>query len=232
MAVYFYIRRIVMNNATITIVEHAEYRRFSRFNVPLARKTVVFVIFKLVHLVEQRVSSEMKNTSGALLFDGWSCAGTHFIAAIASYCTHNPVKIKGSAENDTIPRLSLIALSPMGKIEPDESNEVDDEATTFNAETHLAFFRAVFQFYAQSFDSWCVCLVSDNTSTNMRVARLCGKPIIVCMSHLLNLEVNSMFSSSPGMERTVDAVHNTMKAAKQIKMLQCFETSQTTRLCF
>ncbi len=52
------------------------------------------------------------------------------------------------------PRLGLIAVSPMGQVflTDNEKNTSDGEATTFNSEAHINFFKAVFQFYGLDLD--------------------------------------------------------------------------------
>ncbi len=77
---------------------------------------------------------------------------------------------------------------------------------------------------SNSTKKWCLCLISDNTNTNMKVARLSGKPIVGSNSHKLNLEVNAMIEGHGDLSRAIDRVHNTMKAAKQLK--KCSHSSK------
>ena len=46
----------------------------------------------------------------------------------------------------------LIALSPKVKAGDDDSGEENEEATAFNAETHVDFFRSLMPFYDQDLD--------------------------------------------------------------------------------
>ncbi len=95
-----------------------------------------------------------------------------------------PVRENATTTAKQVPRLALLALSPMGQVAgPDEECTSNAEATSFNAEAHLQFFEEVFSFYEQQYKKWCLCLISDNTITNMKVARLSGKPIVGCNSH-------------------------------------------------
>lgn len=220
-SMYRYIRLIVMKNTAVSIVEDEDYRQFAEFKVPIGAKTIVSVIFKLVALVEQCIGDEMEGSRGALMYDGWSCADTHYIAAVASYNTSVPTRVDGKSEYTTIPRLVLLALSPLGKVPNDEegdehSNEYD-EATSFNADTHYEFFKTTFPYYGLDFDAWCVCLISDNTATNVKISRLCRKPFVGCNSHLLNLEVNSMVKQHDDLNSSIETVHETMREAKQLK---------------
>ncbi len=112
----------------------------------------------------------------------------------------------------------------MGQVAvPDEECTYDAEATSFNAEAHLQCFEEEFSFYEQQCKNWCLCLISDDTNTNMKVARLSGKPIVGCSSHKLNVDMNAMTEGHGDLSRTVDRVHNTMKAANSKKMQPFFE---------
>ena len=91
------------------------------------------------------------------------------------------------------------------------------EATTFNAVTHVAFFNDIFQFFGQSFDQWCVCLIGDNCSTHVKVSELCGRPLVGCASHKLNLEVNGMINRCPQLNETLKNIHNVMMSARKLK---------------
>lgn len=60
----------------------------------------------------------------------------------------------------------------MGQLSQEELDNGDsnDESTTFNAETQFEFLHSCFSFYRQDFKAWCVCLISDNKRTNVKVA--------------------------------------------------------------
>ncbi len=147
-----YIQLIVLKKFSLHSVHDAEVRKFSRFDVSLAKRTVAQVILTLVELVEQRVAEEMKSTAGAVLFDGWSCNGTHYVAVLASYCISMPVRENATTTAKQVPRLALLASSPMGRVAvPDEECTSNAEATSFNAEAHLQFFEEVFSFYEQQY---------------------------------------------------------------------------------
>ena len=147
------------------------------------------------------------------MFDGWTKNSTNFVAMIFSYI-RQPVgsdmrRIKNASGN----RLALIALSPMGSANSDtctlsstcEEYQSDcdcnatDETTNFNAITHLSFFREQFSYFAQDFDDWTACLVGDNCSTDKKISMLCKKPLVGCMIHKLNWDVNKMMNESTDM---------------------------------
>ncbi len=145
-----------------------------------------------MELVEQHVTKKMKSTAGAVLFDGWSCNDTHYVAVLGSYCISMMVRENATTSAKQVPRLALLALSrlallalsPTGQVAaPDDECISNAEATSFNAEARLQVFEEVFSFYEHQYKTWCLCLISDNTSTNTNVARLSGQPIVGFNSH-------------------------------------------------
>ncbi len=96
----------------------------------------------------------------------------------------------------------------------DEEAEAGSETASLNADVHLNFFKEVFGIYNLNFVDWCICLISDNASTNIRLSKFTGMPHIGCNSHRLNLEVNQIISSHLDLGRTIECVRDTMKSAK------------------
>ena len=84
--IYSYLRLIVLKILPLYYIFDSEVRRFSRFKATVSNAKLVEVMPKLVALVKRRISSEMTGTKGSVLFDGWTCNSTHFVAVIASYC--------------------------------------------------------------------------------------------------------------------------------------------------
>eukprot|EP00171_Calliarthron_tuberculosum_P023317 IDg23317t1 len=214
-----YVRWIVMRNRPLREIQDTEFRRISRHTVHISKETLEDVLFKLVELVEKRIAHEMNGTRGALLYDGWSSNGTHYIGVFASYCSQISATSNHCPTSIPVTRQTLISAAPMAQVLLQAENDDDeysssDEATKFNSETHLKFFGDILEFYGQKFNQWCVALISDNTSTNKRVSALSGIPMVGCCSHKLNLEVKEMIRHHADLSRTIDAVHDTMKAAK------------------
>lgn len=221
-----YIRLIAIKRFPICHVVDTEFRAVSRYECPIDAKTIRGVILSLVQLVEDRLKEALAGTKGALLFDGWTSHGTHYVAMIASYCEMVTTMVDGEERKEYVSRLALLAASPMAHVPEDDDSVIDaidssseDEIQTvetavFNAKTHLQFFRDNFKFFGLTFEDWCVCLISDNCSTNQKIATDCKKPMVGCYNHKLNLEVNEMISSAPDLTRVVQKVHRTIKAAK------------------
>eukprot|EP00171_Calliarthron_tuberculosum_P001829 IDg1829t1 len=82
-----YTRLIVLKSLPVSYVEDLIVRQFSKFNVNIKRETIECVLYKIVEIVEKRITSVMRDTRGALIYDGWSCNGTHYVGVFASYLT-------------------------------------------------------------------------------------------------------------------------------------------------
>lgn len=158
------------------------------------------------------------------MFDGWSKRGIHYVAMILSYMSEVETKVRGSTIVSHEQRMVLVALSPMEKPvqkDSDTNNDnfsaddmcEDDEATNFNAQTHISFFRSNMEFFGCSFDDWVVCLISDNCSTNHKISRDLSKHLVGCLSHKLNLQVNKIVSETPQLGEQLSSVHETMLSA-------------------
>ena len=96
----------------------------------------------------------------------------------------------------------------MAQVERERSSE--EEATTFNAVAHLKFFREILALYHIEFDSWCICLLDNNTAVDHKTARDCNKPSVGCLSHKLQLYVNVMVLEHEELSEVLDSVYSTM----------------------
>lgn len=68
----------------------------------------------------------------------------------------------------------------MSQITQDEDNEnpLSDECTSFDAESHVQFFKETCEVYDIEFDKWVLCFISDNVSVNERISRISNIPHI------------------------------------------------------
>lgn len=69
---YGWVRKVFLCNTPLSHVENDEERKWYRYDVPVSVKAVVETMLSLVQLVEDSIGHEMKETRGALLFDGWT----------------------------------------------------------------------------------------------------------------------------------------------------------------
>ena len=127
-------------------------------------------------MVEKRIASEMEGTTGALVYDGWTDTGTNYVAVYASYMKFMTVNDNGISKQ--VPKLhhSLLSVSTMGnKVSRSDASHDEEEATNFNAETHLEFFETRLSYYNLQLSEWCKCFIGDNESTCLRVAKIAKK---------------------------------------------------------
>jgi len=228
--IYAYLRYLILNNVPIAHIESMELRHLSRFKARISQEHLVKIILALVELVELKIGIEIQDKKGALMYDGWECRGTHYIGVFLLYTGSQEVIKNKIVVEEHVVRSTLISLAPMTQecVGSDSNSDDDndqsdiefdesDEATKFNAEAHLNFFRTIFIYYKQVFDQWVICLIGDNVAVNIRTSRLAGKPHVGCASHRLNLEVQAMVRKNKDMSGVIDSVHEIMKMAKRLK---------------
>eukprot|EP00171_Calliarthron_tuberculosum_P002661 IDg2661t1 len=204
----------------VCAVQDSEFRSFSKFNVEISKATMVDVIFKLVEMVERYITEELSNTRGAIIYDGWTVNGMHYVGLFTSYIRAVPTRVSSTFQEAHTPTMTLLAVSPMSQITDGGEQNGDAETTKFNAEAHVKFFRDVFELYKCDFDKWCVCLVGDNASTNLRTAKLCSKPHVSCTSHKLNNENAAILRNLTELR---PVMHNQTRWSGKFNMLQRFE---------
>jgi hypothetical protein len=216
-----------MKSLPVSYVEDDLVREFSKFDkFPISRDTLTRTIIHLVELVENKIAEEMKDTPhGALLHDGWSCNGTHYVGVFATYIVrHKKFHSKKDVEIIETPVITLLACAPLGNREEDDSTDSDDsdegmavvvpeEATAFNADNHVYFFKQTLEFYNKDLD-WVVCSIADNCSVNKKIAQLLKVPHVGCQSHKLNLEVKYMINRWPFLKTLIEKVNNCQKSIK------------------
>ena len=147
------------------------------------------IIFNLVPLVEKAISVEMKEAGmGALMHDGWSKFGTHYVGLFAQYNRKIKQQIGKTQQTTIIPTNVLLSMRPMSAApeQGDGEEEIDDgppalevndedededdvdvvevegdnQATSFTAKVHANYLIEVLQAYGVELDQWAVCQVS------------------------------------------------------------------------
>ena len=123
------------------------------------------IIFNLVPMVEDLIAGEMSQAGvGAIMHDGWSQFGTHYVAILAQYNRNIKQRIGKTSTTAVMTANVLLAIRPMGTVssleddqddelpelkklsEMEEDQDEDDEiATTFTSEVHANFFKEDFQ---------------------------------------------------------------------------------------
>ena len=132
------------------------------------------VLFNLKELVEEMIKPELKLADyGALMHNGWSKFGTHYVGLFAQYnrtVTQNISKITPAILMPT--NVSFVMRSMCGVSEEEEEGNdsdsdkcdeitgLDKEATNFTVEVHANFFRDIIKSYGIMLEDWVVCQVS------------------------------------------------------------------------
>ena len=104
----------------------------------------------------------------------------------------------------------------MGPIS-DDGEADDDEATTFNARAHHHFLKDIFTFFQVDFDTWCIALICDNDSVNVRLAKDCMKSLVECSNHKLQLDFNTMIREHAPFNEAIELVHSIMMQVRTLK---------------
>lgn len=138
-----------------------------------------------------------------------------FVGKLISYSTKELIRKKYSLVEKEFLRITLIYLSPMSQLIRHKITE--EEAKSFDADLHLCFFRDIFPIYGLTFDSWCVCLISDNSAVKVKIARLCQKSLVGCINRKLNLDVSDMIARDSSLSMVINSIHSTMKGARNMK---------------
>ena len=215
-----WILMLVEKGAPLNSVQDQIYRDFSKCvctecthrKKHFSTEKVKEVMNKIVIEVEEKITEEMKSAGrGALMYDGWSKASTHYVGLMATYLREIVVWEStgvGSANKKKVLKkelaIVLLSVAPMAAINendnPDhdeDDDNISEEATNFCAETHAEHFKTILlNYYGQTLVEWAVCFIADNAPVNPRMARLLKLPHIGCKNHKLALEVNLMLRES------------------------------------
>ena len=169
----------------------------------ISTRTWKETIFQLVILVEQSISKEMlATTSGGLMHDGWTCNGVHYLGLFGCYNVKRTEVQQSKKISKDYPVCTLLSVAPLAMVEEEERDNFVDvdaqdvsgkvlEAIEFNAETHAEHYRNILEhYYGVDCDKWVRFSLADNTSTNLKIARLLGVPHVGCKSHQFALDVS------------------------------------------
>eukprot|EP00171_Calliarthron_tuberculosum_P000207 IDg207t1 len=209
-AMHDYIRFAVEACVPIRTFEKNSFRSVSKYPYKFSCKTIREVMLKTAEIVEKSIGEEMRKTKGAIMYDGWSHSGTHYVGIFAVYmCSVPNLGSQSSRSKDEL-RVVLISLSPMAATKNDgDGMEDNNEATMFDAETHVAHMKDVFEIFGIEFEKWVVCQIADDASVNRRIAMDLGIPHVACLSHKLNNELNFMVEKNEHLEFIIDSVKDT-----------------------
>ncbi len=97
------------------------------------------ILLSVAEKVEKQISSEMKNTKGSIMHDGWTFGGCHYIGLFALYVSK--AQRVGSI---TAPLLSMSPMNSVWKCDKFKECDCTSEATDFDADTHAKHIKDVF----------------------------------------------------------------------------------------
>ena len=144
------------------------------------------IIFNLVPMVEKSIAAEMKESGcGAIMHDGWSKFGTHYVGLFAQYNRKIYQNIGKTVATTIMPTNVLLSMRPMSGLSGEDDNnnndnndndddddddddddevegvleEIDDSATNFTAEVHAHYFKEVLETFGVDIEKWVLCQV-------------------------------------------------------------------------
>jgi hypothetical protein len=180
-SVFGWISLIVHENRELTIVEKPLSREFSKLK-PISYKTVSKFISLVTKEVEKRISKLLPEKIG-LVIDGWSEAGTHFMAVFAVFpLMEAPI---------------LLSFSPM-------LSEI-----CFTAEAHSEYLENCLSFYGKTVND-VIFLVADNAHVNKKLAAMRNWNFIGCFAHSLNLAIKEIIESDEALKDIIKKVSQIM----------------------
>ena len=147
---YDFIKLIVKKNLPLSSVEDNDFRTSFKHKSKFSKKLVRNILFNLVPMVEHAIEKEMKEVGyGAIMHDGWSKFGTHYVAIFGQYNKEIIQRIGKDSNTTKVPTTALLAVRPMMNVpvedkdndnEKIDSEEEEEEATEFTSEVHANFF--------------------------------------------------------------------------------------------
>ncbi len=169
-----------------SVVENPTFLKQSRFD-PISRKTLAKYLEALSSSVEEKIAQILPDKF-AIVFDGWSCGDTHYVAVYATFPYNTPVGY----------RKVLLGFSPF------------EEETSQSAQEHYEYLEFVLSTFKKSFDNVAV-LIGDNCNTKKALADKAGMLFVGCASHRFNLAMKYKLSAYQDL---IQRVHELMKKLK------------------
>lgn len=114
------------------------------------------------------------------MHDGWTDCGTHYVGIFAVYnrkTSYINNRMFMTRQEVVSP---LLSMAPMAKLCNCNASSCscEEEATSFDAETHAQHILRTFELYNVPFETWTVCQITDNCSLNGSVADTLSIPLV------------------------------------------------------
>ena len=233
--------RLILKGSPIDIVEDDDYRNFAESKFIFSREKVKEVMFKLCEYIENIIGAEMKDAGrGAIMHDGWSKFGVHYLGVMAVYV--KTTRIKKSTQSYEIDEVKVVLLSvaPMLRhtavmadhVDHDDDNPADQVAVTLCATTMNVHVQSTLRKFYRTSWSWVKCLNTDRASVNLAAANKGNKPVVGCKSHAWDHDVNESFSGNEQLNNCLNKCHRCQKdvkgSVKKATLLSTFTHLQPT----
>ena len=186
---YFgWLEYVIGTNQPFNCCDNEIVRKFTRLDA-ICAKTLITYMEELQIVVQDKIAQLLPNKFG-LLLDGWSTGNSnHFIGLFAVF---------GNMNNERQHLLLRMAQLP--------------ELSNQNAQNHRDYIIESLAIYNKNLHN-ILFLVGDNARVNGAIADLCGKNLIGCASHLLNLELKALFET-PAIIIVIEKVSQLMQKLK------------------
>jgi len=186
-----WMRWLVLTNQPLSSVDSNETR-----GVMTMEKVSSKSLKNLMSGVHQFCLDEMRDKvpdKFCLVFDGWSCGSTHYIATVISYVGHNNKPLE-----------EFLTLSPLC------------DGTDMSAKQHQEDLRIALSRIDKTFRN-VVALIGDNCSVNKKLARDIGIPLVGCASHRFNLAVSAFLDGNATYAPILTKVNDVMVKLRTLK---------------
>jgi len=131
---------IVFKNWPLGSASDNDYRSFADMEIVFAKETVRDVIIVLVRLLTELIYGEMKKTKrGAIMHDGWSKFGRHYVYVFGIYIGTGDEVVQ-----------ALLRCAPMNEVDESVDDDVPgktwsdfyqgEEASSFTAKVSQLFY--------------------------------------------------------------------------------------------
>lgn len=207
--IHAWLELIILSLLPFSILNSDVLKRHIKYK-PMTYHTFIKYMSRLTATVEKKIAKLLPNKF-ALVIDGWSSSGTHYLAVFATFASSN------SKEYSSI----LLGFSPF------------EDETSLNADSHYEYIGFVLSEFNKSFDN-VVALVADNCAVNISLVNKIGCGFIGCASHRFNLAMKDMIKDDTILIEKVQAVMQKLRwpipAAKLRRhTLLCAKCANVTR---
>ncbi len=146
---YMYLKLVIVRNIPMYSVESELLREFDEYQERFGRQYFPDVMHSLVQVVESKITKKMKMTCGAILHDGWTNSGTHYLGLFACYVCDPDTSTNSTSAPRRHIRTPLLSMSPLAlKCECENDCACTAKTTIWDAGTQAHQIREVFDLFS------------------------------------------------------------------------------------